>query len=231
MNCLEYRRRLTIEPRSQDVELANHARACASCAAFSKRMFGLEDRLEQALAIDAPSGLASRIMLRQTTTQTHHRSQRRILAYAAGITLVIGMALGWLLTPTYEALDQVVLAHINNEIDHLSENHNVSMGRLETVMAAVGGTVLQPVGQIRYAGNCPIRKHKGVHVILDGDQGPVTVLVMPGESVTQRQRVGDQRFRGLIVPVDNGSIAIVGEKAEDIDALENRVVTNFKIAT
>ncbi len=231
MNCLEYRRQLTIDPRSKAANLLAHVHECDACATFSKRLLRMEAKLEQTLDVKPPEGLSSRILLRQTTAASGVKFQNRYLAMAASLTLAVSLTLGWYMSSTLPSLDQVVLHHINDESKHLSEDHQVDMQKLAGVLGAIGGKAQEPFGKVRYASNCPIRKQEGAHVIVEGKQGPVTVLVMPGEHIKSRKAISDKRFRGFIVPVEHGSIAIVGEKDEDISVLEGHVLSSLKLVS
>jgi hypothetical protein len=67
--------------------------------------------------------------------------------------------------------------------------------------------------EVRYAGVCDIRRRPGAHLVLAGERGPVTVLLMPDERVSQRT-AARRRPEGVILPVDGGSLAIVGSRGE-----------------
>jgi hypothetical protein len=53
------------------------------------------------------------------------------------------------------------------------------------------------------------------HFVVQGEQGPVTVLLLPNEKVNGPERVDEDGFVGTIVPLQiGGSIAVVGEPGE-----------------
>lgn len=89
----------------------------------------------------------------------------------------------------------------------------------ETVDTELQGNL----GLIHYAGTCHIRKHDGVHLVMQGEIGPVTVLFMPGEEITRSSDITNGRFRGVIVPTPNGSMAILGEEGEPIQRIEEQL--------
>lgn len=83
---------------------------------------------------------------------------------------------------------------------------------------------------MNYASGYTIRnKDKGAHIVLQGETGSVTVLFMPNEAVATRTLVQDERFNGVIVPADQGSYAIIGERDEPLDVIEQRLsdVVNY----
>lgn len=64
MNCIDFRRHYTIEPRSPDAELASHRGTCAACARFAGQMDSFEEQLRQAMAVEPPASMADRIWRR-----------------------------------------------------------------------------------------------------------------------------------------------------------------------
>ena len=225
MSCLEFRRRVTAAPAESDPELEAHARACAACAAYRERTREFDRDLLEAMRLEPPEGLGSRILLRQRLDEKARiRARRRRLALAAALLLAVGLGGGlWMWRPG-TSLEGVVLAHVNAEMHHLQDQKNLRLAQLNRVLQPLGSTVEREIGPIRYAGSCRIRNHTGGHVVLESSEGPVTVLFMPGEYIDARRPVHDQHFRGVILPTDNGSIAILGESETGVREIERRLV-------
>ena len=59
--------------------------------------------------------------------------------------------------------------------------------------------------------------------VVPGRQGPVTVLIMPGEHRMKREQVSSFRFSGVIVPTDYGSMAVVGERLESVEHIVDKM--------
>jgi len=127
-----------------------------------------------------------------------------------------------------QALDQVVLQHINDELHHLQDHKNLSVQQVNSVLKDHGSKLKALPGRtINYAGACPIRNKQGAHVIVDSAEGPITVLFMPGEFVGQRSQLEDGRFQGIIIPTRQGSMAIVGEDPQQIEQLERELASQM----
>jgi hypothetical protein len=120
-------------------------------------------------------------------------------------------------------LEESVLAHVHHEVSKLSEQNSVPEAQLRMVARKNGAEVVGEIGEVRYAGLCPMREHEGAHIILAGQKGPVTVFLMPQERIASAREVADERFSGRIVPVPNGSMAIVGEQGESLTEIEQRL--------
>ncbi len=231
MNCLDYRRRLTIAPGEADPMLDRHRQECAACAAWTARLAVFESTLRQAMAVEPPSGLAERVLLRQATEAEQRAARRRRLALAAGIVLGLGLGLGagWWLRPV--PVDQAVLAHIRSEPEHLREVEAVDLARLNRALARVGGRALRLPAPVRFAGTCPLLRGFAAHIVLQGRLGPVTVMVLPHATVQQVQPLGDDRFQGLVLPAAGGAVAVVGEHGEPLEALVRQVISDFGLAS
>lgn len=220
MNCFEFRRQLTIDPRSQDADLLQHKRECPACAGFAAQQVRFEERLAEALHVGVPTELRARLVLRQSL----HQSRRiRTLAIATTVLLTVALAGGWWLRPLSPSLDQTVIAHIEEERDLLTLRDRVPEAKVAQLLQAIGMPLQGHVGEIRHAGICVIGKHQGGHLILAGTKGPVTVLLLPGESVARRKSFEGGGFQGILVPTGYGGMAIVGEPGEGLDTVAHRL--------
>lgn len=229
MNCFEFRKVCIAEPRSAAAEYRRHRAECPGCAAFAESQEGFERALTKAVQIDVPPELNARLILRQTTR--HSFSLRRTLAYAASILVVLGLVFGVMREPRspgvdtgvekVASIDEVVIGHILDEPEHLVSQDEVPAVRAAGVLARVGVTLRGDIGLIRFADLCP--GGPGVHLVLAGNRGPVTVMIMPTMPVSARHVLARGGFAGVVVPMGEGSLAIVGFPGEPIDEHEQRV--------
>lgn len=219
MNCFEFRRQSIAEPRSTSDAYRRHRAECAACAAFALRQENFERALTKALGIEVPRDLGARVILRQTTR--HSFSLRRTLAYAASMLLILGIAAGLLWPPRAPDIGNLVMDHILEEPEYLVAKEEVPRERAVAVMAQEGVTLRGDLGVIRFVGRCPGRS--GVHMVLAGREGPVTVMIMPAMPVSSRQVLARGSFTGVLRPIGKGSLAVVGLPGEPIDEHEQRV--------
>jgi hypothetical protein len=94
-------------------------------------------------------------------------------------------------------------------------------------MQTIGVTLRGDLGEVHYAGLCKMRRGLGAHLVLAGDHGPVTLLVMPEEAAGSSRSVSRGPWRGVILPVGAGSVAIVGPPNEPLEAIGERVGAVF----
>ena len=232
MNCIAFRRALDTAPGYLSPEMLSHQRGCAGCETFAQRQEAFERKLAEAVRIEVPEELASHVLLAHSLRLKADRRvwRRRLLVSVAAASLAIGVTASWLaLRPG--PLDRDVLSHIEKEASHLAEHRELSPAQVNEVLAPLDIMVAGDLGTVHYAGTCRIRKRLGAHLVLSGEKGPVTVLILPGERIGGRIPILDPSLRGIIVPVERGSIAIVGEPGEALDAIERRLRRAVRIAT
>ena len=69
------------------------------------------------------------------------------------------------------------------------------------------------------------------HLVMQGEQGPVTILLLPDEAVDAPVPIEGQGINGIILPVGDGSVAIIGERNEKLEAIEKNVVNSVTWST
>ena len=231
MNCLDYRRGLLADPSRRSAEALSHQRSCAACDAFSRQLGADESLLGEAMNVAVPEGMADRVLLRNSLEGANRiRSRRhRLLAIASSLLLALGavLTIGLLSQPV--STEQLVVQHIRNELDHLHEQGDLRLEQVNAVLEPFDSELDAGLGTVHYAGACKIRREPGAHLVISGERGPVTILLMPEEGVRDRMPIRDERFSGVVIPTGNGSMAIVGEVDERLDVIEQRIARSLRI--
>jgi hypothetical protein len=86
-------------------------------------------------------------------------------------------------------------------------------------------------GLITYARSCVINGHTVPHLVIQGETGPVTVLLLPDEMIDAAIQLEGVGIRGVILPVGSGSIAIIGERDEPLEKMEKLIVDSMHWTT
>lgn len=229
MNCLEFRRHCLAEPGSQDSEFLRHKRECPRCADYAAGVGQVDRKLAEALHVDVPANLASRIILRQSIhrDQAKRKQRTRMYALAASVLLTVGLAGGVFVMTRPPSLDRAVIARINAVPEALVAGEAVSNQKLVRVLDTLGAELKGNLGRVSYASIYYVREHQCGQLVIAGAKGPVTVLLMPGIYVTHQRPIQNARFTGVIVPTANGSMAIVGEQEEDLYKIEQQLRSNL----
>ena len=124
----------------------------------------------------------------------------------------------------YESLEAEIIAHLDHEPASLVvTSKRVSDKRLSAVVPADMSTMGHTAGLVTYARTCEINGKAVPHLVIQGERGPVTILLMPDEKIDAAADLSGEHIDGVLLPVGNGSIAIIGERGERIDAISNTV--------
>jgi len=181
-----------------------------------------EDLLERALRIDVtPSGTVKR-------QPRGYRAWTR-MALAAAVVLAVGLTFSKLQDAAYfgsEDLASDVMAHIRHEPAALASTREpVSPAAMDKVLQSAGARVTPLSSPVTYIKLCPFRGHMVAHMAVQGPNGPVTVLLLPDETIDAPMPIEDDGFVGTIVPLGamGGSFAIVGEYAGDLQSIKDQV--------
>ncbi|MEA1889788.1 MAG: DUF3379 family protein, partial [Pseudomonadota bacterium] len=199
-----------------------------------EQLLALEHALESSFDMAVPEGFEDRLLAISRNEKESGKGRSgpfagRIWQMAASIMLVIGLVV-YLGLNQYSplnnayALEVTVINHITDELNQLHGSHDVSHNKLSKIMAAINTQTRGDIGKLNYASKCQIRKNAGAHLIVNGESGPVTVLVMPGEYIDRDINIRSGRFDGAIYPTGYGSLAVVGEKGEYIPPIAEKML-------
>lgn len=230
MNCLELRRIVTSEPDNRNLEITRHADQCVACNIFMEKQNRFDHLLTQAVMINSLEGLESRILHRHGMGEKIQARTNRTQWYsmAASIALVAVLSAGVFMKDKSQQttpLEQLVVAHIQQEPQSFEQHNNVQLAALNFLFKPYSAHVNNNIGLVNYAVICQIRNTYGVHMVVQTDNGPVTVIYMPGEYVNSQETLDDGKYKGIIVPAGRGSIAIVSEDSEALQNVEDRIDT------
>jgi hypothetical protein len=236
MNCEEYRQALGENPNFDGG--AGHLAECADCQAYRKSLLALEAKVQKAIAIPVPELVMPDLPEIDTGNVVTLDSRRRFgapawLAMAASVALVAVLAMqifGG--APQYDSLGDEIIAHLDHEPNALVVTDvAVSDRRLDRVVPANIANLDHSGGLITYAQSCKINGKLVPHLVIQGTNGPVTVLLMPDEKIDEAKDLEGKGINGVLIPVGDGSIAIIGDKDENIDEIRRNVTNSVTWTT
>lgn len=234
MNCEQYKEAIAADP-SASFDGAEHAAGCESCAAFAAEMQALDNRIAAALNIDVPDLGIPELPPIEDDNVVNLPFERKSkaptwIAIAASFALaaIIGMQIvGG--PETYGSLEEEILAHIDHEPGALRVTSvAITDDRYSKVVNPSVGTMDRDVGLITYAQSCEINGNTIPHLVIQGEKGPVTLLLMPDEMVEAASTINGENVNGVILPIGNGSIAIVGGRDENLAEIEQKVINSVE---
>lgn len=230
MNCDDYRQAISAEPHFD--RGAGHIAGCESCRDYREEMLALDARIARALAIEVPPlGMPE---LQDVDTGKVTRIGRRRLSppawLAVAATIVLASFVGLRLFDAGDgeaSLPEQILAHLPHESFAVKVSDKaVPADRLRSVVAADVARFDSGSALITYAQTCEINGRDVPHLVMQGENGPVVIILMPEESVEAALPFGDGTVQGIILPVGGGSIAIVGSPGESFDDVERTVLNS-----
>ena len=235
MNCEEYKEAIAADP-SATFEGAEHAAACEACAAFTAEMQALDAKIAGALTIGVPDLAMPDLppIEDDNVVNLPFSGKRRVptwMAIAASFALaaIIGVQLVGNQPGAGTSLEEEILAHLDHEPYAFNETESpVPDARFSRVVNESVGTMDRGVGLITYAQSCIINGKTVPHLVLQGETGPITLLLMPDEMIDMAKTFMGESVSGVIIPHGEGSIAIIGESDREIGEIEQRVVDSVE---
>jgi Protein of unknown function (DUF3379) len=236
MNCDEYQQALGADP-SFDGGVA-HCDECAVCRAYRDEMLALDAQIRRALALEVPElsipslddvnsdnviALASR---RRTTTTWFAMAATMLLVVFIGVRFAGHSPL------SDDELASEVLAHVGHEPGSLRiTDVAVPDTHLHEVVPASIAAMDHSAGLITFAETCPINGNNIPHLVIQGKTGPVTILLLPKEKISGAIELNDEFKHGVILPVGDGSVAIIGTKQEKLEQIQEQVLKSVHWST
>ncbi len=247
MNCSDFRRLYTTDPRDPDPALNAHCRACPACEEYAVRVDRFEALLGRAVAVDlpeaaiprvpgavagdarppmfgpaAPAGLAQRVQSRWTASMRMPWWHCLSLSAAAALALALMVGVAVWTGSAGGSFERGLMAHIREDADALRGSASVSPRRLAVVLASAGLSLAGNLGTVTFAGFCLVQGRWGAHLVVAGAHGPVTVIILPGDSEAGGAFEAGS-YHGLVVLAARGSISLVSHRRDDLPPMAARV--------
>lgn len=87
---------------------------------------------------------------------------------------------------------------------------------LQQLFANVGAQLAKPVEGMSYAGMCDVEGQKGLHIVMQEQGQPITIIVIPGQQVAVTEAFHKSGYQGELIPVKGGVVAIVANSMEQV---------------
>ena len=238
MNCKDYKEAIAADP-SQQFDGATHAAACESCATYRDEILALDQKIAAALDIPLPE-----LRLPELPPIGEEDAKVVNLPFGRGrmrTSAWIGLAASVLLATTlgirffspdviYESLGDEIIAHLDHEPRSRQITQKVVSER-KLAQVIDKDVAEMDAGLITYARSCVINGKTIRHLVIQGERGPVTLLLLPDEMIDSAVLLEGIGITGVILPVGNGSVAIIGERGEPLDKIEKQITSSVKWST
>jgi hypothetical protein len=213
VNCLEFRRTLGADPNHMSPESSAHRAECPACEKYAQEMLRLNGLIKRALEIPVRSERKA------PTVRT------RWYAMAASVVLAIGLG-GVFLFLSYSkpSLANDVAKHVEHEKFTLTPTETrISAELVNGALRAKGMLLTQPLENVSYAESCFLRGDLVPHFVVQTETGPVTVMIMPKETVKTATPFEEDGYRGILLPMRRGSMAVISSDLTTANSVADKV--------
>lgn len=222
MHCLAFRRAKLADPNRLSDQALAHVAYCSSCQAFARRIDANEKRLVRALAVPVPEGLADRIVLGATGRRPG--SPYRLWALAATVLLTTGIGFAWLKRPPAEPQYNSAasaIAHVKHEPESFTLIKDADPQRFATILTGFGADMRAPIGKVRYIKLCPVPEGTGWHIVLETEDGLMTLILIPGHRPRGKNLFEEKDgMSALARAAGNGYYVIVAESRAKVESTD-----------
>ena len=198
----------------------------------------LDLKIAKALQIDVPELKMPELPdvdLSGVTPLPQRKRSMKPVWFAIAATVVLATSISVRMSgifETYDSLADAVLAHMDHEPGALRVTDvAVSDDRLARAVPASLAVYERGDSLITYAQPCVINGNSVPHLVIQGEHGPVTILLMPDEKIAEAMPIDGENVKGVILPVGDGSIAIVGGHDEPLEPIKKNVVNSVTWTT
>jgi hypothetical protein len=196
------------------------------------KKFDLE--LQSVLKVDLPNDMIDKILLEQSFAIENKKNvnHRWHLAIAASVAFLIGISLPLLNNLNYftQNIGTVALQHVQEEYYFTEKvNENASLSTVNAKLARYGGLAKDDLGDVLYVNHCDFDGRPGLHMIIQGEQGRITVFVVPDDAgLRSSPDFYNQRLKGITENLGKVSLVIVGEKDEPLEKMKLKLKENIQ---
>lgn len=213
MKCHEFQATIGADPKTADPQVLAHVQTCSACAEYRDQMLRMDALIYKALAIPVQNPLPA--------AETRKAPVRQ-WQIAASLLASVAIAGSVWIASTRDSLAEQIVAHTEHEsFAMVRSDERVDAKRLSEVLGEAGVSLKADAADVSYASSCPIGGRDVPHLVVQTEQGPVTVLVLAHEKPTKSmQQIDEAGYEGVIVPAPRGVIAVLGKDVPVKDAAE-----------
>ncbi len=190
-------------------------------------MAELEARLQDASVDEVVQSSDNVVPLQKKAAPASRFAVPAWIGLAACLALVVGLVVRQPEVQTVvpglggEDLIAEVIEHLGPELSSMQPSDvSLSIERVSNVLEPAGARMVSTPGPISYAKSCVINGELIPHLVVQGENGPVTILVMPNQMVDGPMSIMSGGFEGIIMPAgDGGSVAIIGRDSASVEAV------------
>ncbi|MBU0911603.1 MAG: DUF3379 domain-containing protein [Gammaproteobacteria bacterium] len=233
MDELEVRRRLLTDPYHLAPEQLQQLQQDPDSQQFHQDVLELDQHIKQLLSPPVPKALENALLLQQHKhkQQQQKRFYQNLIALAASVAFLAGFALNWsFFLYGSQSLGENSLAHVYHEeqyVQHLTTP--LSLADVNVKLADFGAELNSSEHAIVFANFCNFRGTRSLHLVLETEQGLMTVFVVPKEnSLDYESEFHDDKYQGRSINSHKAILVMVSDKTEVLQQGEQQLLKNLQ---
>lgn len=239
MNCEEARLQIGAEPNALSAPLQQHLSGCADCTGYRAETLRIETGIARAMQLPLPRGHAPGIARESAGDSAkvvplpRRASPWRNRGWALAASVLMAVAIGVMFGGGRdgEALATELVSHMGGELASWDEKRPIPQSALDLVLKRSGVRLDRAaLGEVVYAHACFFRGRYVPHLVVNTSSGPVTVMVLQGESVRGTEHFDEGGYSGVLASAPGGSVAVLGRGATEVEEPLRRVLAALEPA-
>lgn len=228
MNFSEFKRLLGTDPASLDPDYQAARRSDPEFVQAAAESDAFEQRLSEAIRLPVPAKLCDGLKGLAAQNPMAGPSPIYRFRYALAATVVLALCaivLTRQLSPAESVTDYVEHHFGVDGYDLLVQADTPNAGELAAVLASFKLQMSPELtSQVRFVKYCPTPEGMGIHLVLDTEQGLVTVIFMPGLEVQEGERFAFHDMAGELFNLPGQDIsAVIVAQPERLDSAQQGV--------
>jgi len=224
MNFSEFKKLIGAEPLSKDPEILRARQSNPEFEQAAADAEAFELKLGKALELAEPGDDFLEEIISISKRKT---SGPRWYAMAASVLILVGVAgVSWWQLQQPSTIEEYVSRHFGYDGQKV-----LGMASADFDSAIIGEIMSsldikaedQLANRIRFIKFCPTMEGRGAHMIVQTDEGPVTVIYMPGTEVIDRRIIAFGEMQAYLVAMETGSAAIIGRQDQSVSSIDRLV--------
>jgi hypothetical protein len=215
VDCRHVRMAIGGDPHEIAPDVREHLAGCATCRQFHAETLALDGRLRAALELPL------------ATFRKPARSAVRRFALAASVMLATLVGGAFWMLGSQSSLAGELVAHVKHENSSWEFRDELSESALSVVLQKAG-VEFDSSMPVVYASACPFRGRLVPHLVVQTNEGPLTVMLLEHEQIRARREFSEDGYRGVLVPAGDGSIAILARSGDVPGEVTQKLVNGVR---
>lgn len=233
MDELEVRRRLLTDPYHLSPEQVQQLQLDAESQQFHQDVLELDQQIRELFSPPVPKALENTLLMQQHKhkQQQQKRFYQNLIALAASVAFLAGFALNWsFFLYGSQSLGENSLAHVYHEEPYMQHMTTaLSLSDVNMKLADFDAELSSAEHAVVFANYCNFRGTRSLHLVVETEQGLMTVFVVPKEnSLNFEAQFHDDKYQGRSVATHKAILVMVSDKAEVLQQGEQQFLKNLQ---